>query len=86
MHHTRIVKESRSRKLTEDADWHDFVIASLGSSGVVLGEDALHKENVYGLLEFTGEECIVKVRAVSARDPDMPIDPTRATVKIRSLP
>lgn len=86
MHHTRIVKESRSRKLTEDADWHDFVIASLGSSGVILGEDALHKENVYGLLEFTGEECIVQVRAVSARDPDMPIDPTRAKVNIRSLP
>ncbi len=83
MHHTKIVKESRSLGLVKgNTQWHDFTIASLGSTGVELDHNTLDRRNVYGLLEFSKLGVCLRVREVFPKDPDRPREPTIVNVEL----
>lgn len=83
MHHTKVVKEARSVGLVDgNQRWHEFVIASLGSTGVDLEHNQLDRRNVYGLLEFSKESVRLRVREIHPRDPDRPVDPTIVNMEI----
>lgn len=82
-HHTKVVKEARSLGLVEgNTQWHEFVIASLGSTGVNLSHNQLDRKNVYGLLEFFNKGVRLRIREVHPKDPDRPGDPTIVNVEI----
>ncbi len=71
MHHTKVVKETRSLKLQKDNTlWHEYTIASLGSTGVSLNHNELDRANVYGLLEFSNKEIQLRVREIYPRPKD----------------
>lgn len=83
MHHTKVVREARSLGLVEgNTQWHEFAIASLGSTGVDLSHNQLDRRNVYGLLEFSSKDVRLRIREVHAKDPDRPVDPTIVNVEI----
>lgn len=73
MHHTNVIKESRSPSLgLDEVEWHDFTIAALGSTGVDIGHNQLDGKNVYGLLDFHRDHYRLRVREVSPTDSDSP--------------
>ena len=83
MHHTKVVKEARSLGLVEgNTQWHEFAVASLGSTGVDLSHNQLDRRNVYGLLEFFGRSVRLRIREVHSKDPDQPVEPTIVNVEI----
>jgi calcineurin-like phosphoesterase family protein len=83
MHHTKVVKEARSLGLVEgNTQWHEFTIASLGSTSVDLKHNDLDRRNVYGLLEFSNKSVRLRIREINPKDMDRPIDPTIVNVEI----
>lgn len=83
MHHTKVVKEARSLGLVEgNTQWHEFTVASLGSTGVDLEHNQLDRRNVYGLLEFSNKGVRLLIRELHPKDPDLSVDPTIVNVEI----
>ena len=83
MHHTKVVKEARSLDLVKgNTQWHEFVVASLGSTGVDLSHNTLDRRNVYGLLDFSTKGVHLRIREVRPKDPDQSTDPTIVNVEI----
>lgn len=83
MHHTKVVKEARSLGLVKgNTQWHEFTVASLGSTGVDLSHNLLDRRNVYGLLEFSNKGVRLLIREVHPKDPDRSVDPTIVNVEI----
>lgn len=83
MHHTKVVKEARSLRLMEsNTQWHEFVVASLGSTGVGLSHNQLDGRNVYGLLEFSNKGVRLRIREIHSKDPDRTVDLTIVNVEI----
>lgn len=83
MHHTKVVKETRSLRLTQgNTQWHEFVIASLGSTGVDLSHNNLDRRNVYGLLEFSTKGVRLQIREIHPKDLDQSTDPAIVNVEI----
>lgn len=83
MHHTKVVKEMRSLRLTEgNTQWHGFTVASLGSTGVDLEHNLLDRRNVYGLLEFSSDGVGLMVREIHPRAPDRPVGSTIVDLEI----
>lgn len=83
MHHTKVVKEARSLGLVEgNTQWHEFTIASLGSTGVDWAHNQLDRRNVYGLLEFSNKSMRLTIREIHPKDTDRPVDPTIVAVDI----
>lgn len=71
MHHTKVIRESRSKELLAKQDrWHDFIVASLASTGVGIDDNPIDRKNVYGLLEFHGDRYHLRVREIRAQDGD----------------
>jgi 3',5'-cyclic AMP phosphodiesterase CpdA len=68
MHHTKIVKESRViRNTSGDLQWHEYTIASLGSTGVKYGAESEGRFNVYGIIDFTREDAKLSVRNIAPK-------------------
>lgn len=83
MHHTKVVKEARSLGLVKgNTDWHNFTIASLGSTGVDLNHNLLDRKNVYGLLSFSDKGVQLLIRELHPKDSDQPVDPTIVDIEI----
>jgi hypothetical protein len=83
MHHTKVVREARSLGLVEgNTQWHEFTVASLGSTGVDLSHNQLDRRNVYGLLEFSNKSVRLRIREIHPKDPDRSVDPTIVNVEI----
>lgn len=83
MHHTKVVKEARSLGLVKgNTDWHNFTIASLGSTGVDLDHNTLDRKNVYGLLTFADKGVHLLIRELHPKDSDQPWDPTIVDIEI----
>ena len=83
MHHTKVVKEARSLGLVEgNTQWHEFAVASLGSTGVDLDHNQLDRRNVYGLLEFSNKSVRLRIREIHPKELDRPVDPTIVDVEI----
>lgn len=83
MHHTKVVREARSLGLVEgNTQWHEFAVASLGSTGVDLNHNQLDRRNVYGLLDFSNRGVRLRIREIHPKDPDRPVDPTIVNVEI----
>jgi predicted phosphohydrolase len=77
MHHSKVIRESRSLGLVKgNTQWHDFVVAALGSTGVDLTHNQLDRKNVYGLLEFSKTTMNLLVREIHSNEADMPVKPT----------
>lgn len=82
MHQTKVVREARSLGLVEgNAQWHEFAVASLGSTGVDLNHNQLDRRNVYGLLEFSNKGVRLRIREIYPKDPDQPVDPRIVNVE-----
>jgi DNA repair exonuclease SbcCD nuclease subunit len=83
MHHTKVVKETRSLGLLEhNAQWHQFTIASMGSTGVELNHNLLDRKNVYGLIEFSKTGIRLRVREITPKDTDRSGEATIVDVEI----
>lgn len=83
MHHTKVVKEARSLRLAEGkTEWHEFTIASIGSTGVRLDHNPQGRRNVYGLLEFSSNCVCLRIREIHPGQLDQPDDPTIVNVEI----
>jgi predicted phosphodiesterase len=83
MHHTKVVKEARSLGLIEgNTQWHEFIIASLGTTGVDLNHNLLDRRNVYGLLDFSNKGLNLKIREINSKDTDRPVEPTIVNIDI----
>lgn len=83
MHHTKVVKEARSLGLAAgNTQWHEFAVASLGSTGVDLSHNTLDRRNVYGLLEFSTKGVRLRIREIQPKDPDQSADQTIVNVEI----
>ena len=83
MHHTKVVKEARSLGLVEgNTQWHEFTIASLGSTGVDLNHNQLDRRNVYGLLEFSNMGMRLRIREIHPTDTDRPVEPVIVNVEL----
>jgi hypothetical protein len=65
-----------------NTQWHEFTVASLGSTGVDLGHNKLDRRNVYGLLEFSNKSVCLRIREIHPKDADRPVDPTIVNVEI----
>jgi len=83
MHHTKVVKEARSLELVSgNTQWHEFTVASLGSTGVDLDHNKLDRRNAYGLLEFSKKSVHLRIRELHPKDPDRPVTPTIVNMEI----
>ncbi|MBF0556105.1 MAG: metallophosphoesterase [Nitrospirae bacterium] len=83
MHHTKILREKRSLLLKKDnVKWHEFTIASLGSTGVASSHNQLDNANVYGIVKFTDKDINLTVRKIYSKEPDTSTDSTSVDLKI----
>ncbi len=80
MHHTKVVKEARS--VEDNTQWHEFAVASLGSTGVHLDYNKLDMRNVYGLLEFSNKSVRLRIREINPKELDRTVDPTIVNVEV----